>query len=294
MRAWATFGAVAVVLIAALGWRAVDMRRKQLVLEDAVKAKMSQIAAEADKAIDDPTPTSAAAPVAPSPKPSSGANVEAPPPAKLASAGAVYFSGELRPIAEADLAFKAGGRLARILVSQGDYVKEGQPLLLLDDREAQAQLKQAKAGVEAAKAQASMAADAQKRVESLGTSTALSDQQKLSVGDQSRLAHAGLMQAEAVYELAEMNVQNHMLRAPFSGRITRVPSGVGQMMAPGLPVANIVDSSRWKIVATTSLDEDAALGIVLATFFGFGIVLLTVMQKRPDAGQAGLDKFLFG
>ncbi|MCC7019051.1 MAG: metal ABC transporter permease [Ardenticatenales bacterium] len=49
-----------------------------------------------------------------------------------------------------------------------------------------------------------------------------------------------------------------------------------------------------KIVATTSLDEDAALGIVLASFFGFGIVLLTVMQKRPDAGQAGLDKFLFG
>ena len=34
-----------------------------------------------------------------------------------------------------------------------------------------------------------------------------------------------------------------------------------------------------KIVATTSLDEDAALGIVLASFFGFGIVLLTVMQK---------------
>lgn len=49
-----------------------------------------------------------------------------------------------------------------------------------------------------------------------------------------------------------------------------------------------------RIVATTKLDEDAALGIILATFFGLGIVLLTVIQHRPDAGQAGLDRFLFG
>ena len=44
----------------------------------------------------------------------------------------------------------------------------------------------------------------------------------------------------------------------------------------------------------TRLDQDAALGIVLTVFFGFGIVLLTFISKRNDANQAGLDKFLFG
>ncbi|MCL7965903.1 MAG: metal ABC transporter permease [marine benthic group bacterium] len=39
---------------------------------------------------------------------------------------------------------------------------------------------------------------------------------------------------------------------------------------------------------------DSALGIVLAVFFGFGLVLLTYVQGRPDAAQAGLDRFLFG
>jgi manganese/zinc/iron transport system permease protein len=34
--------------------------------------------------------------------------------------------------------------------------------------------------------------------------------------------------------------------------------------------------------------------MVLSVFFGFGLVLLTIIQKRPDATQAGLDKFLFG
>src|SRR5262249_46552166 len=37
------------------------------------------------------------------------------------------------------------------------------------------------------------------------------------------------------------------------------------------------------------------LGLVLSVFFGLGLMLLTFLQKRvPDAGQAGLDKFLFG
>lgn len=49
-----------------------------------------------------------------------------------------------------------------------------------------------------------------------------------------------------------------------------------------------------KIVRDTALSEDAALGIVLSTFFGFGIALLTLIQKRNDANQAGLEKYLFG
>lgn len=47
-------------------------------------------------------------------------------------------------------------------------------------------------------------------------------------------------------------------------------------------------------VRNTRIKEDAALGMVLAVFFGFGMLLLTFIQKLPDASQAGLDKFLFG
>ena len=48
------------------------------------------------------------------------------------------------------------------------------------------------------------------------------------------------------------------------------------------------------IIRNTIIDEDAALGIVLSVFFGFGIVLLTFLQRSGNANQAGLDKFLFG
>ena len=48
------------------------------------------------------------------------------------------------------------------------------------------------------------------------------------------------------------------------------------------------------VVRETVLSEDAALGIVLSTFFGLGIVLLSVIQHRNDANQAGIDRYLFG
>lgn len=44
----------------------------------------------------------------------------------------------------------------------------------------------------------------------------------------------------------------------------------------------------------TRIKEDSALGIILSVFFGFGLLLLTFLQRDPDARQAGLNKFLFG
>jgi manganese/zinc/iron transport system permease protein len=44
----------------------------------------------------------------------------------------------------------------------------------------------------------------------------------------------------------------------------------------------------------TRLAEDAAIGAVLSVFFGFGIVLLTVIQTMGVGRQAGLEGFLLG
>lgn len=47
--------------------------------------------------------------------------------------------------------------------------------------------------------------------------------------------------------------------------------------------------SRW-----TQVKPETALGIVLSVFFGVGILLLTRIQHSHDAGQSGLDRFIFG
>ena len=83
---------------------------------------------------------------------------------------------------------------------------------------------------------------------------------------------------------------------------------------PGIVVAFLISGSRdslwllsgaaifgWlatlfilSVVNNTRIKSDSALGIALSVFFGFGIVLLTYVQKIPDSQQAGLDRFIFG
>lgn len=48
------------------------------------------------------------------------------------------------------------------------------------------------------------------------------------------------------------------------------------------------------IKQTTRLKEDAALGLVLASFFAVGICLVTMIQRLPTGNKSGIDKFLFG
>ena len=48
------------------------------------------------------------------------------------------------------------------------------------------------------------------------------------------------------------------------------------------------------IIKNSKLKTDTALGILLSVFFGVGMMLLTYVQKLPNANQAGLDKYLFG
>ncbi|MGH1349336.1 MAG: metal ABC transporter permease [Methyloligellaceae bacterium] len=50
---------------------------------------------------------------------------------------------------------------------------------------------------------------------------------------------------------------------------------------------------EW-VARKTRLSEDAAIGAVLSVFFGFGIVLLTIIQTMSSGQQAGLSSFLLG
>lgn len=74
----------------------------------------------------------------------------------------------------------------------------------------------------------------------------------------------------------------------FSGRelsALLLGAGIASLFAVGFIRA---------LTSTTRIKQDAAMGIALASWFAMGIALLSYIQGRPDAGQAGLDKFIFG
>lgn len=152
---------------------------------------------------------------------------------------AVELAGDLRPAQAAELSFKAGGTLVSFKVGRGEKVKKGQTLGQLSDAEARAQYAQAEAGVKAAAAQVAIAEDAERRVGDLVQNNAAPEMQKISSGLQAEAARAGLAGARALLALAQANLDNHTLRAPFDGTLARVPDGIGSNIAPGAAVARI-------------------------------------------------------
>jgi manganese/zinc/iron transport system permease protein len=64
---------------------------------------------------------------------------------------------------------------------------------------------------------------------------------------------------------------------------------IGALVTGLLGIALVAVITRW-----TRTKEDAAIGIVLSTFFGAGVVLLSKIQQDQSGNQAGLGTYLFG
>jgi manganese/zinc/iron transport system permease protein len=64
---------------------------------------------------------------------------------------------------------------------------------------------------------------------------------------------------------------------------------IGALASGVLGIVLVTFLTRW-----TRTKEDAAIGIVLSTFFGAGIVLLSVAQRRTSGYPAGLKSYLLG
>ena len=63
----------------------------------------------------------------------------------------------------------------------------------------------------------------------------------------------------------------------------------------GATIAGLIGTTAVSLIKqTTRLKEDAALGLVLASFFAVGICLVTMIQRLPTGNKSGIDKFLFG
>lgn len=235
--AWAV---LALALVGLGGWFAVRLRAA-LHTQHALAAERAAVAQAAART----APTSTAAPALVRPH----AEIWQP---------EVELEGTLQPVREADLGFKVQGRLQQIRVKLGDHVSAGQTLATLDDDEARAQVHAAEAQVRAAEAQLALAADSARRTSTLVGSGAAAQASGVQTSQQRSLAEAQLDSARAQLALAQAALANHVLKAPFAGAVTKVPSGAGAIVSPGVPLFHLQDTSVLKLSAAIG-EADAPL-----------------------------------
>jgi multidrug efflux system membrane fusion protein len=161
------------------------------------------------------------------------------------------------------------GAVDRVLFSEGDIVKEGQPLAEIEPRRYQVAVQQAKAAI--AKAQSAVA-DA--RAGLARRETAVAANPGLITGEEidtfrtrARAGEADVAAAKAALDLAELNLRDAYVRAPASGIIDTRTVQTGQYLQAGTVLATLVRREPLLLRFQVSEPEAKQLRIGTAAHF---------------------------
>jgi RND family efflux transporter MFP subunit len=161
------------------------------------------------------------------------------------------------------------GRIQQVMVREGDSVRAGQTLVVLDDAALRAQVEQAQAGVKAAlnmqaaaQTNAALAASTLARYRQLESEKSVSPQEMDEVSRRAEAAAANLEGARAQADAAraqESGARTMMsytrLIAPFAGVVTARMTDPGTMAAPGVPLLQVDQAGTLQLDVT--VDESA-------------------------------------
>lgn len=174
----------------------------------------------------------------------------------------VHASGILSSSAEQRLSFKIGGVIQRILVEEGDVVRPGQLLAVLDKTEIDAQVTQAQQGL--SKAERDLA-----RVQGLYRDSSAT----LELLEN---ATTGRDVAKETARIAQFNRQYAEIRATRGGKIIKKLMNEGEITGPGMPVLVLFETGNddWVVRINVSDRDWARLNL--------GMIATVRMDAYPE------------
>ena len=158
-------------------------------------------------------------------------------------------SGVVRSRDEATLASKVTGQIRRVRVQVGDRVKKGDPLVEMDDAIAQASAANARAALRLAEASLASAERELARARQLHAEQGISESGLDRAQTARDMAAAQVEQARAGARIADQNLADTVLRAPFDGTITARFHSAGDTVTsmPVTPIVGIVDTDHLEV-----------------------------------------------
>ncbi len=155
----------------------------------------------------------------------------------------ITATGTLGAKDEVSLSFKIGGIVGRVLVDDGDRVRRGQVLAVLDQREIDAMVAKATAGADKARRDAARAERLFK--DSVVTMAQMQDAQTARTA------------AEADLRAARVNHEYATVVAPADGVVLARTANAGQLVAPGAPVIQFASRARGSVLRAGVPDRSA-------------------------------------
>ena len=229
-----------------------------------------------------------------------------PTPAAESNDEVVSAQGFVQPKHASDLAFRSGGRIAEVLVSEGDQVKQGQALVRLQDDELQAALSQARAALDLAQANRAQvqqgarseeiaAAEAAVRSAQAQVSAAAAERDRLTGG----ATDAAIAAAQA--HLAAALVDQKLAQDTYD-KVTECftiakKDGVKDRVCPGLGTPEEqarakLNAANEAVIAAQKALDDTTKGSSKQVQAAQSNVAMSIAQR--DIAQAKLDQFKAG
>lgn len=160
----------------------------------------------------------------------------------------IKATGSVEAVNDASLSARAAGTIVTLL-PLGSRVGAGTAVAQVDPGLAQAGLDQAKAQAELTSAQLDLAQDLFSRQEPLFRDSIISAVEFEQVKAQLSQAKAQHAQATALVSQAEEQLRQTRITSPFAGTVEEHFIERGEQVAPGTPVARVVNTARVKVVA---------------------------------------------
>lgn len=176
------------------------------------------------------------------------------------------FSGRLAPVESADIKPLVSGAIQKVLFTEGQQVKKGQPLFVIDPRPHQASVQRAQAQLATAQSRAKLAQDELTRAEQLIGAKLVSQSVYDSALSAHQVAQADVKQADAALNQAKLNLEYAHISAPISGRVGRAELTVGNVVDAGVnaPVLTQIVAND-KLYAEFNVDEATYVQLVRNT-----------------------------
>lgn len=183
------------------------------------------------------------------------------------------LTGTLAPLVEAEVRAKVAGQLVEVTAREGERVEKGAVLARVDPTELRAQAAARAAEVEAARSQLALASKTLEQQRALAAQGFLSKNALLNAESSFEVAQARLGTARAQLALAREDLDNAVLRAPFSGTVAARLAEPGERVAVDAPVLRLVDLERLALQAPVPAESIGAVRVGQAVTFrvqGFG------------------------
>jgi membrane fusion protein, multidrug efflux system len=141
------------------------------------------------------------------------------------------LSGRVSAREQAEIRPQVGGLLQAVRFEEGQFVKAGQALYEIDPAPYEAQVAQATAALERARAQRAVRQVNAERATALLPLNAISAQQHDEAHAALAVAKAEVSMAQAALEKARIDLQNTVIRAPIDGYVGRSLITIGALLA---------------------------------------------------------------